>query len=206
MIKLTLKDGSNLEVENGSSIFEVAQKISEGLARVATCGLVDGEVKDLRYELKEDCNLSIETFDSSLDGKKAYWHTTSHIMAQAVKRLFPNVKFAIGPSIDNGFYYDFDVEKPFTDEDKANIETEMKKIIKEDIEIERFSLPKKEALELMKDQPYKQELINELPEGEEISFYKQEDFTDLCAGPHLMKTGKVKAVKILSSSRCLLER
>ena len=134
MIKLTLKDDSILEVEEGISIIEVAEKISEGLARVATCGLVNGEVKDLRYELNEDCNLSIETFDSSLDGKKAYWHTTSHIMAQAVKRLFPNVKFAIGPSIDEGFYYDFDVEKPFTDEDKENIETEMKKIIKEMLE------------------------------------------------------------------------
>ena len=142
MIKLTLKDGSILEVEQGSTIYEVAQKISEGLARVATCGKVNGEVKDLRYELQEDCTLSIETFESSLDGKKAYWHTTSHIMAQAVQRLFPNVKFAIGPSIENGFYYDFDVEKPFTDEDKAKIEAEMKKIIKEDIEIERFSLPK----------------------------------------------------------------
>jgi len=200
MIKLTLKDGSILEVEQGTTIYEVAQKISEGLARVATCGLVNGKVEDLRHKLNEDCNLSIETFDSSLDGKKAYWHTTSHIMAQAVKRLFPNVKFAIGPSIENGFYYDFDVEKPFTDEDKANIEAEMKKIIKEDIEIERFSLPKEEALKLMEGQPYKQELINDLADGEEISFYKQGDFTDLCAGPHLMKTGKVKAVKILSSS------
>ena len=200
MIKLTLKDGSIKEVEQGSTIYEVAKQISEGLARVATCGIVNGEVKDLRYELQEDCNLSIETFDSSLDGKKAYWHTTSHIMAQAVQRLFPNVKFAIGPSIENGFYYDFDVEKPFTDEDKANIEAEMKKIIKEDIEIERFSLPKEEALKLMEGQPYKQELINDLADGEEISFYKQGDFTDLCAGPHLMKTGKVKAVKILSSS------
>lgn len=200
MIKLTLKDGSILEVEQGTTIYEVAQKISEGLARVATCGLVNGKVEDLRHKLNEDCNLSIETFDSSLDGKKAYWHTTSHIMAQAVKRLFPNVKFAIGPSIENGFYYDFDVEKPFTDEDKANIEAEMKKIIKEDIEIERFSLPKEDALKLMEGQPYKQELINDLADGEEISFYKQGDFTDLCAGPHLMKTGKVKAVKILSSS------
>ena len=200
MIKLTLKDGSILEVEQGTTIYEVAQKISEGLARIATCGLVNGKVEDLRHKLNEDCNVSIETFDSSLDGKKAYWHTTSHIMAQAVKRLFPNVKFAIGPSIENGFYYDFDVEKPFTDEDKANIEAEMKKIIKEDIEIERFSLPKEEALKLMEGQPYKQELINDLADGEEISFYKQGDFTDLCAGPHLMKTGKVKAVKILSSS------
>ena len=201
MLKVTLKDNSSIEVEKGTSILEVAKKISEGLARNATCGEVDGEVKDLRYELQEDCNLVIHTFqEDDLEGKKAYWHTTSHIMAQAVKRLFPDVKFAIGPSIDNGFYYDFDVETPFTDEDKAKIEEEMKKIIKEDLEIERFSLPKKEALELMKDQPYKVELIEELPEGEEISFYKQGDFTDLCAGPHLLKTGKVKAVKILSSS------
>ena len=201
MLKVTLKDNSVIEVERGTSILDVAKKISEGLARNATCGEVDGEVKDLRYELQEDCNLVIHTFqEDDLEGKKAYWHTTSHIMAQAVKRLFPDVKFAIGPSIDNGFYYDFDVETPFTDEDKAKIEEEMKKIIKEDLEIERFSLPKKEALELMKDQPYKVELIEELPEGEEISFYKQGDFTDLCAGPHLLKTGKVKAVKILSSS------
>ena len=201
MLKVTLKDNSEIEVEKGISILEVAKKISEGLARNATCGEVNEEVKDLRYELQEDCNLVIHTFqEEDLEGKKAYWHTTSHIMAQAVKRLFPDVKFAIGPSIDNGFYYDFDVETPFTDEDKAKIEEEMKKIIKEDLEIERFSLPKKEALEFMKDQPYKIELIEELPEGEEISFYKQGDFTDLCAGPHLLKTGKVKAVKILSSS------
>lgn len=200
MIKITLKDNSIIEVEKGTSIIELAKKISEGLARMATCGKVNGKVKDLRYELNEDCNVSIETFESSLEGKQAYWHTTSHIMAQAVKRLFPKVKFAIGPSIEKGFYYDFDVEKPFTDEDKANIEAEMKKIIKEDIEIEKFVLPKEEALNLMDGQPYKQELIEELPDGEEISFYKQGDFTDLCAGPHLMKTGKVKAVKILSSS------
>ena len=200
MIKITLKDNSIIEVEKGTSIIELAKKISEGLARMATCGKVNGEVKDLRYELNEDCNVSIETFESSLEGKQAYWHTTSHIMAQAVKRLFPKVKFAIGPSIEKGFYYDFDVEKPFTDEDKANIEAEMKKIIKEDIEIEKFVLPKEEALNLMDGQPYKQELIEELPDDEEISFYKQGDFTDLCAGPHLMKTGKVKAVKILSSS------
>ena len=201
MLKITLKDNSIIEVEKGTSIIDVAKKISEGLARNATCGEVDGEVKDLRFELNEDCNLVIHTFSQDdLEGKKAYWHTTSHIMAQAVKRLFPNVKFAIGPSIDEGFYYDFDVETPFTDEDKAKIEEEMKKIIKENIQIERFSLPKKEAIELMKDQPYKIELIEELPEREEISFYKQGDFTDLCAGPHLMSTGKVKAVKILSSS------
>lgn len=201
MLKVSLKDGSILEIEKGSSILEVAKKISEGLARVATCGEINGKIKDLRYEIQDDCNLVIHTFnDDDLEGKKAYWHTTSHIMAQAVKRLFPDVKFAIGPSIDEGFYYDFDVENPFTDEDKAKIEEEMKKIIKEDIEIERFSLPKNEALKLMDGQIYKQELIEELPEGEEISFYKQGDFTDLCAGPHLMSTGKVKSVKILSSS------
>ena len=200
MIKITLKDGSNLEVEKGASILDVAKMISEGLARVATCGEIDGKIYDLRHKIDADCNLVIHTFESSLDGKKAYWHTTSHIMAQAVKRLFPNVKFAIGPAIDEGFYYDFDVEKPFTEEDKEKIENEMKKIIKENIEIERFSLPRKEALDLMKDQPYKKELIEELEEGEEISFYKQGDFTDLCAGPHLMNTGKVKVVKILSSS------
>ena len=201
MLKITLKDGSKIEIEKGAKIIDVAQKISEGLARNATCGEINGEIKDLRYEIQEDCDLVIHTFNQEdLEGKKAYWHTTSHIMAQAVKRLFPDVKFAIGPSIDDGLYYDFDVEKPFTDEDKEKIEEEMKKIIKEDIKIERFSLPKKEALELMKEQPYKQELIEELPEGEEISFYKQGDFTDLCAGPHLMSTGKVKSVKILSSS------
>ena len=201
MVNVTLKDGSKIEVEQGATILEVAKKISEGLARVATCGEIDGEIKDLRYEIQEDCDLIIHTFnEEDLDGKKAYWHTTSHIMAQAVQRLFPDVKFAIGPSINEGFYYDFDVERPFTDEDKVKIEEEMKKIIKEDIKIERFALPKKEALELMKDQPYKKELINELPEGEEISFYKQGDFTDLCAGPHLMSTGKIKSIKILSSS------
>lgn len=196
-----LKDGSILEIKEGSSILEIAKTISEGLARNATCGEIDGEIKDLRYEIKQDCNLVIHTFQNDdTNGKKAYWHTTSHILAQAVKRLFPQAKIAIGPAIDEGFYYDFDVEKPFTDEDKAKIEEEMKKIIKEDIPIQRFSLPRKEALELMKDEPYKVELIQDLPEGEEISFYQQGDFTDLCAGPHLESTGKVKTVKILSSS------
>ncbi len=201
MIKISLKDGSILEVQEGSSIIEVAKQISEGLARNATCGEVDGEVKDLRYELKQDCHLVIHTFQNEdIEGKKAYWHTTSHIMAQAVKRLFPDAKIAIGPAIDEGFYYDFDVEKPFTDEDKANIEEEMRKIIKEDLSIKRFSLPKSEAIEFMKNEPYKVELIEDLAEGEEISFYEQGDFTDLCAGPHLESTGKVKTVKILSSS------
>ena len=202
MIKITLKDGSVKEVESGVSILEIAKGISEGLARVATAGKVNGEVKDLRTTINEDCSLEILTFESDLDGKKAYWHTTSHIMAQAVKRLFPNVKLAIGPAIDDGFYYDFDVEKPFSDEDKAKIEDEMKKIIKEDLPIERFELPRAEAIKLMKDknEDYKVELIEDLPEGEVISFYKQGEFTDLCAGPHLTSTGKVKAIKILSSS------
>ena len=202
MIKVTLKDGSIIEVEQGLSILDVAKKISEGLARMATCGEVDGKVRDLRYVLERDCNLNICTFENSLEGKKAYWHTSSHIMAQAVKRLFPSVKLAIGPSIDEGFYYDFDTEKTFNDEDKEKIESEMKKIIKEDLPIERFSLPREEAIKFMeeKEEPYKIELIKDLPEGEEISFYKQGEFVDLCAGPHLMSTGKVKAVKILNNS------
>ena len=202
MIKITLKDGSVKEIEKEMSILDIAKSISEGLARMATAGEVNGEVKDLRYVVEEDCSLNILTFESSLEGKKAYWHTTSHIMAQAVKRLFPNVKLAIGPAIDDGFYYDFDVEKPFTDDDKTKIEEEMKKIIKEDLSIERFELPREEALKLMSDmgEGYKVELINELPEDSKISFYKQGDFVDLCAGPHLQSTGKVKAIKILSSS------
>ena len=169
---------------------------------MATCASVDGKVVDLRYIVEKDCKLEIHTFESDLDGKKAYWHTTSHIMAQAVKRIFPKAKLAIGPAIDEGFYYDFDVEKPFTDEDKAKIEEEMKKIIKEDLGIERFTLAREEAIKLMKEknEDYKVELIEDLPEGEEISFYKQGEFTDLCAGPHLMSTGKVKSIKILSSS------
>ena len=199
MIKVELKDGSIIEVEEGKSILDVAKQISQGLARMAMVGKVDGEVKDLRFELIKDCKLEILTFDS-IEGKKAYWHTTSHIMAQAVMRLFPDTKFAIGPAIDEGFYYDFDSSATFNDEDKEKIEAEMKKIIKEDLPIERFSLPKEEALKLMEGQPYKQELINDLPEGEEISFYKQGDFTDLCAGPHLMSTGKIKAVKLLANS------
>ena len=202
MIKITLKDGSIKEVEEGKSVFDVAKEISEGLARVATCASVDGKVVDLRYILNSDCNLEIHTFESSLEGKKAYWHTTSHIMAQAIKRIKPETKLAIGPSIDEGFYYDFDVEKNFTDEDKEKIEAEMKKIIKENLPIERFTLPREEAIKFMeeKNEPYKVELIKDLPEGEEISFYKQGEFTDLCAGPHLMSTGKIKAVKILSTS------
>ena len=200
MLKIKLKDNSVLEVEENLSVLEIAKKISEGLARVACSAEIDGEVVDLRTIVNKDCSLNILTFESDLNGKKAYWHTTSHIMAQAIKRLYPEIKLAIGPSIDNGFYYDFDTEKAFTPEMLEAIEVEMKKIIKEDLSIERFELPKNEALELMKEEPYKIELINDLPAGETISFYKQGAFTDLCAGPHLMSTGKVKAVKLLSSS------
>lgn len=202
MINISLKDGSVREVEKGISIVELAQQISEGLARMATVAEVNGRVSDLRTILQEDCTVNILTFDSDENGKKAYWHTTSHIMAQAIKRLFPEVKLTIGPSIVNGFYYDFDVEKAFTDEDKEKIEEEMKKIIKEDLPIEKYTLSREEAIAFMKEkqEPYKVELIQALPEEEKISFYKQGEFTDLCAGPHLMSTGKVKAVKILSSS------
>lgn len=200
-MEIILKDGSKLEAKDNITVLELAKQISEGLARVATAGKVNGEIVDLRYNITKDkSEVEILTFDSCIDGKKAYWHTTAHVLAQAVRRLFPNVKLAIGPAIDDGFYYDFDIEKPFTDEDKEKIELEMKKIIKENLLIEKFSLPRKEALELMKGEIYKEELINELPENEEISFYKQGDFTDLCAGPHLESTGKLKSVKILSSS------
>ena len=202
MITITLKDGTKKEVEAGISVLELAKNISEGLARVATVAEVNGEIRDLRFKIQEDASVNILTFDSDLNGKKAYWHTTSHIMAQAVKRLFPEVKLAIGPAIDDGFYYDFDVETPFTDEDKTRIEEEMKKIIKEDLKIEKFSMPREEAIRFMKEQnePYKVELIEDLPEGEEISFYQQGEFTDLCAGPHVMSTGKIKSIKILTSS------
>lgn len=202
-MKITLKDGSVKEVNKGISVLELAKEISEGLARNATCAKVNGEVKDLRYNIEEDSEVEILTFDNSEDGKKAYWHTTSHIMAQAIKRIYGNdVKLTIGPAIANGFYYDFDVKENISSDDFEKIETEMKKIIKEDLPIERYSLPRDEAIKFMKEQgeDYKVELIEELPEGEEISFYKQGEFTDLCAGPHLMSTGKVKAVKILSSS------
>jgi len=202
MIKVQLKDGSVIEVEKGISILELAKKISEGLARNMTCAIVNGKVEDLRYVLNEDASVEICTFENSLEGKKAYWHTTSHIMAQAIKRLFPKVKLTIGPSIDHGFYYDFDTEKAFSDEDKEKIEQEMKKIIKENLPIERYTLSKEEAIKFMKekDELYKQELIEELPQGEEISFYRQGEFTDLCAGPHLASTGAVKAIKLLNSS------
>lgn len=199
MIKVTLKDGSVKEFEKGVSVLDVARGISEGLARNALCGIVNGEVVDLRHTLNNDVELSICTFDSK-EGKDALRHTASHVLAYAVKRLFPEVKIAIGPAIDNGFYYDFDKEVAFTTEDLQKIEAEMKKIIKENPEIERFELPRNEALELMKDEPYKVELINDLGEDEVISFYKMGDFTDLCAGPHIMSLKPMKAVKLLRSA------
>lgn len=200
MIKITLKDGFIKEVESGISVIELAGQISEGLARVATAGKINGEVVDLRTKIENDANVEILTFENDIEGKKAYWHTTSHIMAQAVKRLYgDSVKLAIGPSIDEGFYYDFDSDKKISQVDFEAIEAEMKKIIKENLEISRFELPRNEAIELAEKlkEPYKVELINDLPEDEVISFYKQGEFTDLCAGPHLMSTGKVKIVKLL---------
>lgn len=202
-MKITLKDGSIKEVRKGISVLELAEEISEGLARNATCGKVNGEVRDLRYNIENDAEVEILTFENSEEGKKAYWHTCSHVMAQAIKRIYGReIKLAIGPAIENGFYYDFDVEENISSDDFEKIETEMKKIIKEDLPIEKYTLPRNEAIEFMKAQgeDYKVELIEELPDGEEISFYKQGEFTDLCAGPHLKSTGKLKVVKILSSS------
>jgi len=199
MIKVTLKDGSVTEYNKGISIKEVAESISAGLARMALVGEVDGEVRDMGYELNEDCKLSLLTFNDD-GGKHAYRHTASHILAQAVKNLYPDVKLAIGPAIDNGYYYDFDVKKPFSVEELEKIEEEMKKIVKQNLKLERFTLLRDEAIKFMeeKGEPYKVELIRDLPEGEIISFYKQGDFVDLCAGPHVESTGKLKAFKLLS--------
>ena len=199
MIKITLKDGSVKEFESGVSVLDIAKSISEGLARNTCCGIINGKVVDLRTKVNEDVELSICTADSQ-EGMDTIRHSISHVLASAVKRLFPEAKLAIGPSIANGFYYDFDVENPFSTADLEKLEDEMRKIIKENPSIERFELPKNEALELMKDEPYKVDLINDLPEGEVISFYKLGDFTDLCAGPHLMSIKNVKAVKLLKST------
>ena len=199
MIKVTLKDDVVKEYNEGISILEIAKDISEGLARNACCGIVNGEVEDLRYAVNEDAKVEICTFDSP-EGKRAFRHTASHVMAQAIKRLYPDTKLAIGPSIDDGFYYDFDREKAFTHEELEEIEKEMKKIVKEDIPLERFELPRDEAIKFMeeKGEPYKVELIKDLPEDAVISFYKQGEFTDLCAGPHLMSTKPIKAFKLMS--------
>lgn len=199
-MKITLKDGSVKEYEGAMSIIDIAKDISEGLARVACAGEVNGKVEDLRTVINEDVNLSILTFDDE-KGKAAYRHTCSHVLAEAVKRIFPEAKLAIGPSIDTGFYYDFEHE-PFSREDLDKIEAEMKKVIKENAEIERFELPREEAIKFMEDknEPYKVELIKDLPEDAVISFYRQGEFTDLCAGPHLMRTGIIKSFKLISSS------
>ena len=191
MIKVTLKDGSLRELEAPVSVAEFTKGISMGLYRNACCALVDGKVADLCDVIDRDCSLEILTFEEE-QGRRAFNHTASHILAQAVQHLFPGVKFAIGPAIENGFYYDFDVETPFTPEDLEKLEAEMAAIVKQDLPIERFSLPIGEARKLMADQPYKLELINDLPEDAVISFYKQGDFTDLCAGPHLDSTGRIK--------------
>ena len=199
MIKVTLKDGSVREFENELSVLEIAKSISEGLARAVVAASVNDEVVGLDYIVKEDCTLNLFKFDD-VEGKDVFRHTSAHMLAQAIKRLYPEAKFAIGPSIENGFYYDIDLEERLTMEDLAKLEAEMKKIAKEDLKVERYELPKEEALKWAKEngEIYKEELINELPEGEIISFYKQGDFTDLCRGPHLPSTKKVKAVKLLS--------
>ena len=198
-MKITLKDGSVKEYGQSMAVIDIARDLSEGLARAATCAKVDGEIEDLRTVIDRDCDLEILTFDSE-EGKGAFNHTASHIMAQAVKRLYPETKLAIGPSIANGFYYDLDRETPFTTEDLEKIEAEMKKIVKEDLKLERSSKSREEAVAYFKEkgEPYKVELVEDLPEGEEISFYSQGEFTDLCAGPHLMSTKPVKAFKLTS--------
>ena len=195
MVKIDLK-GQVKEFDQGVTAAEVAKSIGMGLYKSACAAKIDGEVCDLRTPIEKDCSLEILAFDTA-EGKHAYWHTTSHIMAQAVMRLYPGTKFSIGPAIENGFYYDFDMEQPLSTEDLPKIEAEMKKIIKEDLPLERFALPAEKAKELMAGQPYKEELIEEhAGKGEDINFYKQGDFTDLCAGPHLVSTGMVKAVKL----------
>ena len=199
-MKITLKDGSVKEYAQAMSVIDIAKDLSEGLARVACAGEVNGEVVDLRTVLEQDCELNILTAKDE-KGLAALRHTASHVMAQAVKRLYPNTKLAIGPSIADGFYYDMEFEAPLTSDDFGKIEAEMKKIIKEDLEIERFTKSREDAIAFMKEkgEPYKVELIEDLPEGEEISFYSQGEFVDLCAGPHLMSTkGVGKAFKIMS--------
>lgn len=198
-MKITLKDGSIMEVDMGSTPYEVATKISMGLAKKALGAIVNGQSVDLTKAINEDCTLEILTFED----EKGRWnlrHSASHILAQAVKKLYPNAKLAIGPAIDNGFYYDFDLEEPFTPEALEDIEKEMDRIVKDSLSIERFELPREEAIAFMKEkqEPYKVELIEDLPEGEIISFYKQGDFVDLCAGPHVPTTAYVKAFKLTS--------
>ena len=196
---ITLKDGSKKEYAEAKSVYDIAMDISEGLARVACAGEINGEEVDLRTVVDSDCELNILTFDSE-GGKAAFRHTASHIMAQAIKRLYPETKLAIGPSIKDGFYYDVDRETPFTSEDLEKIEAEMKKIVKEALPLERFTMTREEAIKFMqeKEEPYKVQLIEDLPEDAELSFYRQGEFVDLCAGPHLMNTKTVKAFKLTS--------
>ncbi|WP_434630578.1 threonine--tRNA ligase [Thermoanaerobacterium thermosaccharolyticum] len=198
-MKIILKDGTEKEFENGKNVYEIAKSLSQRLAKEAVGGKFNGKIVELFTPINEDGKLEILTFDDE-DGKKIYWHTSSHIMAQAIKRLYKDVKLTIGPAIDNGFYYDFDVDEPFTVDDFSKIEEEMNKIIKEDLKLERFVLPREEAIKFMeeKGEPYKVELIKDLPEDAVISFYRQGEFTDLCAGPHLPSTGMVKSIKLLS--------
>ena len=198
-MKISLKDGSEREYAGSKSVIAIASDISEGLARIATAGEINGETADLRTVVDSDCDLNILTFQDE-KGKSAFWHTASHIMAQAVKRLYPDTKLAIGPSVADGFYYDIDRETPLTADDLDKIEAEMKKIVKEALPIEQFTKPRAEAIAYFREkgEPYKVELIEDLPDDAVISFYSQGEFTDLCAGPHLMTTKPVKAFKLTS--------
>lgn len=199
-MKITLKDGSCKEYGEAKKVIEIAADISEGLARMAAAAEIDGKTADLRTVIDKDCELNILTANDE-EGLRTVRHTASHVLAEAVKRVFPDAKLAIGPSIDTGFYYDFE-HAPFSREDLDKLEAEMKKIIKEGAALERFTLPREEAVKFMeeKNEPYKVELIRDLPEDAEISFYRQGEFTDLCAGPHLMSTKGIKAFKLISSS------
>ncbi|MEG2770632.1 MAG: TGS domain-containing protein, partial [Oscillospiraceae bacterium] len=200
MVNITLKGGVVREFENGITIGEVAKEIGAGLYKAACGGVIEGKTLDLRTPINADCELSILTFDDA-EGKNIFRHTASHILAQAVLRLFPKTKYAIGPAIDDGFYYDFEVEKPFSRDDLDAIEAEMKKIVKEDLPLEMFTADLAKAQEIMADQPYKLELMEKhAANGGLLSFYKQGDFTDLCAGPHLVSTGRIKAFKLLSAT------
>lgn len=198
-MNVILKNGDRVEINDGASVLDLAKQISEGLGRVASGAVVNGELEDLRYPLKEGDEVNIVTYDSE-EGKQVFWHSSAHILAQAVKRLYPEAKLAIGPPIDNGFYYDIDIDGGFEEDDLEKIEAEMKKVVKENLPIERFELPRDEALKLCEEmnEPYKVELINDLPEDEVISFYKQGEFTDLCAGPHILSTKPVKTFKLTS--------
>ena len=199
MVNVKLNSGVIKEYDNGTTIADIAKSLGADVYKSACAAKLNGNVVDLRTTITEDCNVEILTFEDE-DGKKAYRHTASHILAQAVKKLYPNAKLAIGPAIKDGFYYDFDIDEKLTPEHFSKIEKEMKRIVKQNLSIERFELPREDALALMhqKAESYKEELINDLPEGETISFYQQGDFVDLCAGPHLMSTGKIKALKLTS--------